>query len=119
MEIGSERVRTVRLRPALNSREYRWMYLPYGICKWGTGEALFNRRYRIIYFRDSDGKVRPSHLVYDKPMYESAGTDTKWFYDDGTPELQKRQRALAALANWGIDPRKPDVRLRPDLNFRA
>jgi hypothetical protein len=98
-----------RLKPALLSREYRWEFLPYGVCQLPDGSlALFNRRYRLIYTRSPSGAVE--RLPPEPPRYESQGRETKWFYDDGTPENDKRSRGIEALAAWGVDPRNPDVR---------
>lgn len=99
-----------RLKPTLSSREYRWAFLPYGVCLLPDGsEALFNRRYKLIYLRTPSGEV--VRLPPEPQRYESEGRETKWFYDDGTPEPEKRKRAIEALAAWGIDPRNPDVRM--------
>jgi hypothetical protein len=77
--------------------------LPYGV--WGLvgrgDRVLFNRRYEAIYARDWQ-----KNLIPIERNHRYAVADQRFFYDDATPGFDKIRQALAALAEWGIDPPK-------------
>jgi hypothetical protein len=73
--------------------------LPYGKYTTASGrEVLFNRRYDGIAERTPDGKVS----LLDPRVWVDDVIKQEWLYNDGTPEYEKRRRAVAALAAWGL-----------------
>lgn len=72
--------------------------MPYG--KWTTAEGrevLFDREYAPICDRwpgRAPAMCNPREWV--------THVDEEWYYDDGVPEKQKRQRAEAVLRQWGV-----------------
>jgi hypothetical protein len=108
MKKGSGTVRTVRNTQKV--REYRRMYLPYGVWTLEDGsKVLFNRRYAPMHRRYPDGTITswPAPYVNDHVPGSSTwvewGTQT-WFYDDGIPEQEKVNRGCRALWEWGLEP---------------
>jgi hypothetical protein len=76
--------------------------LPYGVWRCADGsELLFNRRYKVLHARD--GQRRPLSI---EPNIRIEWKEQSWYYDDATPPMDKVRQALAALAEWGIDPPK-------------
>lgn len=119
METRSSTVRTVRTsteavrkwRKANTNkwREDRRKNLPYGI--WTLedgGQVLFNRYYLPLWERRPDGTIIPrDHTPWGTAPNPEDGRWVKWktqrwLYDDGTPELQKREAGMRALAEWGL-----------------
>ena len=87
------------MRPARNSTEYRWRFLPYGLWTCPDGrQVLFNRTYKPIYQRTADGSVSPADLAERVPWASQS-----WLYNDGTSEYRKRLNAHQALKEWGLE----------------
>lgn len=103
-----------RARPAIQSREYRRQFLPYGkwICADGS-EVLFNRNYGPMHRRRPDGTITswpPPFWNDDDPKSPTwvHWLRQEWFYDDGVREPEKRKRGIEALAAWGLEPVIPE-----------
>lgn len=75
-------------------------FMPYGLWVCANGrEVLFDRQYRPLFERPAAGEPAVVADVCEWVM-EIKGTER--FYSDGTPEPEKRKRAIAALQKWGV-----------------
>lgn len=72
----------------------RWNNLPYGRWTCASGRiVLFNRFYEPIWDKQPGGDWTPANPA---EWVTEAGSQ-EWFYDDATPEAQKRRLAQAVL----------------------
>ena len=87
-------------RTPLERNHWRRALVPYGIWTCADGrEVLFNRRYVPLWQRypgQEPSRADPTEWV--KFVKQS------WFYNDGTPETDKRRNGEAAMRQWGMTP---------------
>lgn len=91
----SDETRSVTI--AARKREFRWERLPYGQWTCGAGrKVIFNRRYKLLMSRHPGSEA----VLADRNEWVEGIEQNKtiFFYDDGTPEMDKARNANRALS---------------------